>query len=120
MQRFTDLEVWKLGHELTLAVYALTRDFPKEELYGLTSQLRRAAASVPLNVAEGSKMLSNKRYAWHLNASEGSLAETEYALMLARDLNYVSANKLEPVFLDIATLARKLHNLRTKVERENK
>jgi four helix bundle protein len=118
MQRFTDLEVWKLGHQLTLAVYQLTRKFPKEERYGLTSQLRRASSSVPINIAEGSKRIGNRDYARFLNVSEGSLVETEYELMLARDLGYASSVEIDPVLTTCTLLARKLHALRSKVEKQ--
>jgi four helix bundle protein len=116
MQRFTDLEVWQLGHQLTLKVYQLTRKFPREEQYGLTSQMRRASSSVPINIAEGSKRTGSRDYARFLNISEGSLVETEYELMLACDLEYASAKEVEPLLAACSLLARKLHSLRTKVE----
>ena len=115
MQRFTDLKVWQQAHALVLAIYPLTARFPAEERYGLASQLRRAAASVPSNIAEGSKRASNPEYAHYLNIAEGSLAETEYQLILSRDLGYTEAAALEPLFAQIADLARMLHALRKKV-----
>lgn len=116
MQRFTDLKVWQRSHELALAVYRLTADFPTEERFGLTAQLRRAAVSVPANTAEGSKRQSNADYARFLNIAEGSLAETEYLLILGRDLGYATAELVEPLLASIAEIARMLHALRTKVE----
>jgi len=116
MQRFTDLKVWQQAHALVLAVYPLTARFPAEERYGLASQLRRAAASIPSNIAEGSKRTSNPAYAHYLNIAEGSLAETEYQLILSRDLGYAEAAAVEPLFAQIAELARMLHALRKKVE----
>ena len=86
MQRFTELKVWQPGHALVLTVYRMTTGFPKAEQYGLTSQLRRAALSVPTNIAEGSKRLGGQEYARFLNIAEASLAETEYLLMVSRDL----------------------------------
>jgi four helix bundle protein len=77
MQRFTDLKVWQRSHGLTLEIYKLSKPFPGDERFGLVSQMRRAAASVPTNIAEGSKRLSNPEYAHFLNIAEGSLAETE-------------------------------------------
>ena len=82
MQHFTRLEVWKRGHALVLAVYRLTDAFPKEERFGLTAQLRRAAASVPTNIAEGAKRRTNTEFARFLNIAEGSLSEVEYLFML--------------------------------------
>ena len=89
VQRFTELKVWQRSHQLVLAVYRLSKAFPADERYGLLSQLRRAVLSVPTNIAEGSKRQGRQDYARFLNISEGSLAETEYPLMVGRDLGYV-------------------------------
>jgi four helix bundle protein len=120
VQRFTKIEVWELGHRLSLDVYRLTRSFPREELYGLTSQIRRASTSVPINIAEGSKRAGNRDYARFLNIAESSLAETEYELMLARDLGYAKAEDVDPLLVSVSVLARKLHALRLKVEGNGK
>jgi four helix bundle protein len=77
MQRFTDLKVWQRSHALVLRIYQLTAGFPAEERFGLGVQLRRAALSVPTNIAEGSKRQGSQEYARFLNIAEGSLAETE-------------------------------------------
>lgn len=116
MQRFTDLKVWQQSHALTLEVYRFTKAFPSEEKYGLVSQLRRAASSVPTNIAEGSKRRGGQDYARFLNVAEGSLAETEYLLMLGRDLGYVRNDKVQNLLDSIAGIARMLHALRVKVE----
>lgn len=116
MQRFTDLKVWQEGHALTLDVYRETRAFPADERFGLVSQVRRSAAGVPTNVAEGSKRRSNKDYAHFLNLAESSLAETEYHLILSRDLEYLPSATAESLFARIADLSRMLHALRVKVE----
>ena len=116
MQRFTDLKVWQQSHALTLDVYRLSSAFPSEEKYGLVSQLRRAASSVPTNIAEGSKRRGGQDYARFLNVAEGSLAETEYLLMLGRDLGYVRSDKVQELLDAIAGIARMLHALRVKVE----
>jgi len=117
MQRFSDLRVWRQGHALALAIYPVTSGFPADKRYGLVSQLRRAAVSVPANVAEGSKRVGGTDYARFLNLAEASLAETEYLLMLSRDLGYVDAPTVVPLFDSIAELARMLHTLRKMVER---
>jgi four helix bundle protein len=88
--RFRDLEVWQVAHELTLSVYRATVTFPKQEMFGLTSQLRRSAASIPANIAEGGARRSTKDYLRHLAIANGSLAESKYFLLLARDLSYVN------------------------------
>lgn len=116
MQRFTELKVWQHGYALVLEAYPLTARFPTEERFGLVSQLRRAAVSLASNIAEGSKRASNADYARFLNMAEGSLAETEYLLILSRDLGYVEAVTIEPLFARVADLARMLHALRMKVE----
>jgi four helix bundle protein len=116
MQRFTDLKVWQRAHALVLEIHRLARAFPDEERYVLTSQLRRAAISVPANIAEGSKRRSNQEYAHHLNIAEGSLAETAYLLMLARDLQYIAADRTQELFAEADEIARMLNALRVKVE----
>lgn len=116
MQRFTELKVWQRSHTLTLDVYSLTKGFPSEEKFGLVSQLRRAASSVPTNIAEGSKRRGGQDYARFLNVAEGSLVETEYLLMLGRDLGYVQEEKARNLLDAIAEVARMLHALRVKVE----
>ena len=117
MQRFTDLLVWKRSHASTLAIYRATAHFPAEERYGLTSQLRRAALSIPANIAEGSKRVSRQDYARFLNMAEGSLAETEYLLMVSRDLGYLPANEVETLLGELTEIARMLNALRTRVAR---
>lgn len=119
MQRFTDLKVWQRSHALTLQMYRVTSSFPDHERFGLVSQLRRASASVPTNIAEGSKRLRSQDYARFLNIAEGSLAETEYLVILARDLAYIGPDVSEPLLKEADEIARMLHALRTKVDPES-
>jgi four helix bundle protein len=100
---------------LVLQIYRLTKSFPPEERYGLTSQLRRAALSVPTNIAEGSKRHTNPEYARFLNIAEGSLAETEYLVMVSRDLGYLPMGSSKPVLAEADEIAKMLHGLRAKV-----
>jgi len=93
MRDFRELKVWRKGHELTLDVYRVTREFPKEETYGLTSQIRRAAASVGANIAEGSGKNSRSDFARYLQIAIGSASELEYHLLLVKDLCYVDAER---------------------------
>lgn len=116
MQRFTDLNVWKRGHALTLEIYKLTSGFPTDERFGLVSQLRRAAASVPTKIAEGSERQGRADCARFLNVAEGSLAETEYLLLLSRNLGYLTAEVSTAALMEIPEIARMLHALRMKVE----
>ena len=98
---FEDLVVWQRAHQFVLSVYRLTRAFPKEELYALTSQFRRAAVSIAANIAEGFKKRGKSDKARFLNISQGSLEECRYYLILARDLEYgynqLQMSKLEEV-----------------------
>lgn len=120
MQRFTDLKVWQRSHALVLEVYKVTAGFPETERFGLTSQLRRAAASVPANIAEGSKRRHPQDYARFLNIAEGSLAEAEYHLILARDLDYLPADPARRMLGEAAEIARMLFALREKSEQGSK
>jgi four helix bundle protein len=87
---FKELRVWAAAHDLTLCVYGLTRQFPRGEAYGLTSQLRRSAASIGANIAEGCGRRSDGEMARFLQIARGSASETEYHLLLARDLGLLS------------------------------
>lgn len=93
MKDFKELLVWKKAHELTLDVYQATKSLPKEEAYGLTSQLRRAASSVPANIAEGCGRNSDAELARFLQIAAGLASEVEYHLLLARDLQYLDTEK---------------------------
>ena len=90
VKNYKELVVWQKAHLMTLDVYAATRGFPKEELYGLTSQIRRSAASIGANIAEGSGRRSNNEICRFLQIARGSASETEYHLLLAHDLKLLS------------------------------
>ena len=91
-KRFEDLVVWQKSHELTLRVYRITKTFPREELFGLTSQMRRAAVSVAANIAEGFSKRGRADKARFMNTAQGSLEELRYYFILAADLAYVADN----------------------------
>jgi four helix bundle protein len=116
MQRFTNLKVWQRSQAFTLHIYRITASFPKQEQYGLTAQLRRAAASVPTNIAEGSKRQSRAEYARFLNMAEGSLAEVEYLLMLSRDLHFLDQKTAASTLGEADEIARMLNALRARVQ----
>ncbi|MEK7246946.1 MAG: four helix bundle protein [Chloroflexota bacterium] len=92
MRDFRDLDVWKKSHALALEAYTITRPFPKEELYGLVSQIRRCASSVPANIAEGCGADSDAEFARFLTIAMRSATELEYHLLLARDLDLLSSD----------------------------
>ena len=104
-----ELKVWNKAHELALLVYSLTSNFPRHELVGLTSQVRRAAVSIPSNIVEGRGRGSKKDYKRFLYISRGSLEEVKYQLLLAKDLGYVELNQFE-VASELAMEVGKLLN----------
>lgn len=101
---FQDLIVWQKAHAFVLQVYAATRGFPKDERFGLTSQFRRAAVSIPANIAEGFRKQSKTDKARFLNIAEGSLEECRYYLILAHDLGYAGKTALWDASEEIARL----------------
>ena len=97
MMPYERFEAWKACHELALAVYRATRSFPREELYGLTSQARRAAFSGPANIAEGSAKRGSAEFGRYLDITIGSLSELAYGLRLSRDLGLLSEDQWEEI-----------------------
>lgn len=107
MQNYKELKVWEKSHQLTLMVYQVTSSFPKEEIYALTSQIRRAAYSIPCNLAEGCGRKTQKDLAKFLQYSLGSANETEYFLLLSCDLKYISEKEhkeLEKIINEIKAM----------------
>jgi four helix bundle protein len=113
--RFQDLEVWQKSHRLVLAVYRLTKAFPADERYGLVSQMRRAAVSVPANIAEGFKRRGQGDKMRFYNISEASLEEVKYYLILARDLEY--ATDVEPLMSEAEGVSQMLYRLIASVNK---
>ena len=100
MGDYRELKVWQKAHQLTLAVYRATGGFPRGELYGLTSQVRRAASSVPANIAEGFSTRGRSDKARFMNTAQGSLEELRYYFILARDLGYLRGKAAETPDVD--------------------
>ena len=90
VQKFEDILAWKKSHELALAIYKITENYPKSETFGLVSQMRRCAVSVPSNLAEGFKRRTKSDSVHFYNIAEGSLEELKYQLLLSKDLDYIS------------------------------
>jgi four helix bundle protein len=103
-QTFKDLVVWQKAHQFVLATYSMTARFPSHEIYCLTSQMRRAAISVPANIAEGFKKRGASDKIRFLNFAEGSLEECRYYLILAQDLGYSSTEGMEAVREEVSKL----------------
>lgn len=112
---YRDLEAWQVGMEFVVCVYALSRQFPREEQYGLTSQLRRAAVGVPSNISEGHRQ-SSKVYLRFVTIALGSLAEAETQIELARRLNLAPLDEINKSAALATSLARLLHGLRRALE----
>ena len=89
MRDFSKLFIWQKSHKLVMSIYDITNKFPKSEIYGLTSQIRRASSSIPINISEGCGRSSNKDFARFLQIAIGSACEVEYELLLAKDLKYI-------------------------------
>ena|SRR5207302_8008204 len=115
IQNYKDLIVWQLAHQLTIAIYQLTYSFPKEELYGLTSQIRRAAASTAANITEGSKRRSTNDLCHFLNMSEASNEQVKYFLLLAKDLTYLSVDSFRTNYQLADRVSAMLHKLITSL-----
>lgn len=107
MRTHKDLDIWKLAMELVTDIYKRTRTFPKEEIYGLTSQLRRCAISIPSNIAEGAARGSKKEYVHFLYVSLGSLSEFETQIIISENLEYLKSDEM---IKQVEILRRKMLN----------
>ncbi|MEO8568749.1 MAG: four helix bundle protein [Ginsengibacter sp.] len=104
MRNFLNLEIWKKSHQLTLKIYTITKHFPKDELFGLTSQIRRSSSSIPTNIAEGCGRNSNQQLINFLQIATGSCSELQYQIILSKDLSYINEevfNNLQAAVIDI-------------------
>lgn len=108
---YRDLVAWRKAMELVLEVYQVTKSFPKEEMYGLTSQLRRAAVSVPSNIAEGQARFSAREFYRFLSHARGSLVEVETQIMIAKSLLYLPPRQADALLLRAAESGRVLNGL---------
>ncbi len=115
MQDFRKLEVWEKSHHLTLGVYEATKGFPREELFGLTSQIRRSCASIPMNIAEGCGRRSSSEFSQFLQIAMGSARELEYQLLLVHDLHLLATPEYKLLDADVCEVKRMLTSLILKV-----
>lgn len=115
MKDFKELEVWKRAHGVTLSVYEITRRFPREELFGMSSQLRRAAASIGANIAEGCGRRSDGEMCRFLHIAYGSASELEYHLLLARDLRMLKDAEFDAIVHEVDGVQRMLTSLIKRV-----
>ena len=115
MRDFHNLLIWKRSHQLTLDIYKVSQSFPKEELFGLTSQIRRAVSSVPTNIAEGCGRNSNKDFAHFLQIAIGSASEVEYELLLAHDLQYINKDEYERLINEMVAIRKMIIKYRAEL-----
>ena len=111
MRDFKKFEVWQLSHQLTLKIYSSTKSFPKEEVFGLTSQIRKSFASIGYNISEGSGRNSDKEFSNFINIALGSSNEAENQLMLAKDLGYINEDDYLIFLTELTILKKKLVTL---------
>jgi four helix bundle protein len=118
VQTFRDLEVWKLGMDLAAECYRITRGFPRDELFGMTSQIRRSAASIPANIAEGQGREHTKEFLNHLSMARGSLMELQTHLLLAQRVGLLNENELPPLMALCERISQMISRLRQALERK--
>ncbi len=119
LKSYRDLEVWRKAMDLVVMCYQMTKRFPKNEIYGLASQLQRAAVSVPANIAEGRQRQHSKEFLQHLSIAYGSLAEMETHIQIAERLNYIDEDSTNKVLDKTAELGRMLNGLRRSIRKKS-
>ena len=117
MRDFKKYDIWQLSHQLTLDIYKLTNSYPKEEMYGITSQIRRASTSIPTNISEGCGRNSDAEFNHFLNIALGSTLETEYLLILSKDLNYIETIEFLKLEKEVNIIKSKIYTLKNKLKK---
>jgi len=117
IQSYRELEIWQLSMDLAEECYRVTKGFPREELFGMTSQIRRAAASIPANIAEGQGREHTKEFLHHLSVARGSLMELETHLMLSQRVGLLDQAKAAPLLTQTERVSRMLSGLRKALEK---
>ena len=116
MRDFKKYHVWELSHSFTLKVYELTKEFPQNENYGISSQIKRASVSIPTNISEGCGRESDSEFNRFLSIALGSACEVEYLLLLSKDLEFISINLYDQLNNDINLIKRKIYSLKQKLK----
>jgi four helix bundle protein len=119
MQDFHKLKVWEKAHSVVLEIYAVTKRFPKDEIYGLTNQLHRSATSIPTNIAEGCGRGTQRELSQFLQIAMGSASEVEYLLILAKDLKYLEEKSYNQFYENIIEIKKMLTSLILKLRTEH-
>ncbi len=118
MRNYRDLQVWTKAHRLTLELYRISRSFPRDEIYGLTSQLRRAAASVGANLAEGCGRRTSSELARFVRIAMGSASELDYHLLLCRDLGFMKTDDFQRASTDLTEVRKMMTSFLSSVEKQ--
>jgi four helix bundle protein len=118
VRSYRDLNVWKKSMDLVTEIYIFTKRFPKEEMYGITSQIRRSATSVPANISEGASRKSTKYYLYFLNIAVGSKAELETFLIIAKNIEYIKEEELNPLLDKIDEIGKMLNGLHLSLSKK--
>lgn len=116
MRDFRELKIWEAAHYLTLKIYKITKRFPREETYALTSQMRRSSSSIPTNIAEGCGRGTNKEFAHFLQIAIGSSYELDYQILLAKELEYISGDVYQELSSEVSSLQKQIAALLKKVK----
>lgn len=116
IQSYRDLDIWKRSCTMVTTIYRATDDFPKREMFGLTSQLRRAAISVPSNIAEGAARLYTREYIRFLSNALGSIAELETQLLVSVDLGYTTKNRMQSIMPELDEIGKMTRRLVQRLE----
>ncbi|HJX84655.1 MAG TPA: four helix bundle protein [Candidatus Angelobacter sp.] len=116
MRNYRELEVWEKSHKLTLELYRMSRAFPKEELYGLTSQMRRAAVSIGANLAEGCGRRTSPELARFVRIAMGSASELDYHLLLCLDFSFITSEEYEQAAKELTRIRKMLSGLLASIE----
>ncbi len=120
IESYQDLNVWQRGMTLAEMAYKLTKTFPREEMFGMTSQIRRAAASIPANIAEGWGRQGTKEFQQFLRIAQGSLREVETHLLLSQRVGITSQEKIQPLMAEATILSKQLVALQKSLDRRQK
>ena len=116
MRDFKKYDIWKLSHAFTLKIYDFTKSYPKDEIYGIISQIRRASSSIPTNISEGCGRDSDAEFNRFLTIALGSASEVEYLIILSKDLNYIDENSFTILNEEINKIKRKIYTLKQKLK----
>jgi four helix bundle protein len=116
MKKVEEMDVFKLSHSLAIEIFEITKSFPEEEKFGLISQMRRAAYSIPMNLMEGAHRLSSKEYRQFAGISRGSAGEVKYQLLLVRDLKYISGDEYSNLLSRYERVSQMLTKLAKSLE----